>query len=361
MKRLMVINNLATGGAEKLLLESIPKYKVQGVIVDLLLLNGKSYPFLDELREISDCKVISLGEGSVYNPALIFRLTKHLKNYDIVHTHLFPSLYWVVFASWLSFSKVKLVYTEHSTSNRRRNKLILKMLDRIIYSGVDKIITIADEVDFNLKKHLRTKESKFILINNGIDLKKFEEAIPYEKSKFFRPLDTILIQVSSFREQKDQATLIRSIAILPENFKLLLVGDGPLKNDLETLVATLKLENRVKFLGIRNDIPRLLKTADASVLSSFHEGLSLSSIEGMAVGKPFIASNVPGLREIVDGYGLLFKKGDELDLANTLKNLFQDKKRYEEISKSCYSRAQDFSIEKMINKHIELYKNLLIK
>ncbi|MBW2937438.1 glycosyltransferase [Aureisphaera sp. CAU 1614] len=361
MKILMVINSLATGGAEKLLLESIPKYKAQGVIVDLLLLNGKSYPFLDELREISDCKEISLGEGSVYNPALIFRLTKHLKNYDIVHTHLFPSLYWVVFSSWLSFSKTKLVYTEHSTSNRRRNKLILKMLDRIIYSGVDKIITIADEVDFNVKKHLRTKESKFILINNGIDLKKFEEAIPYEKSKFFRPLDTILIQVSSFREQKDQATLIRSIAILPENFKLLLVGDGPLKNDLETLVATLKLENRVKFLGIRNDIPRLLKTADASVLSSFHEGLSLSSIEGMAVGKPFIASKVPGLREIVDGYGLLFKKGDELDLANTLKNLFQDKKRYEEISKRCYSRAQDFSIEKMINKHIELYKNLLIK
>ncbi|HAT67503.1 MAG TPA: glycosyltransferase [Flavobacteriaceae bacterium] len=361
MKILMVINSLATGGAEKLLLESIPKYRAHGITVDLLLLNGKSYPFLDELREISDCKVISLSEGSVYNPTLIFRLIKHLKNYDIVHTHLFPSLYWVVFASWWSFSKAKLVYTEHSTSNRRRNKLILKMLDRIIYSGVDKIITIADEVDFNLKRHLRTKESKFILINNGIDLKKFEEAIPYEKSKFFGPLDTILMQVSSFREQKDQATLIRSIAILPENFKLLLVGDGPLKNDLVTLVTTLKLENRVKFLGVRNDIPRLLKTADASVLSSFHEGLSLSSIEGMAVGKPFIASNVPGLREIVDGYGVLFKKGDELDLANTLKNLFKDKKHYEEIGKRCYSRSQDFSIEKMINKHIELYKNLLIK
>ena len=128
----MVINSLATGGAEKLLLESIPKYRAHGITVDLLLLNGKSYPFLDELREISDCKVISLSEGSVYNPTLIFRLIKHLKNYDIVHTHLFPPLYWVVFASWWSFSKAKLVYTEHSTSNRRRNKLILKITQSLL-------------------------------------------------------------------------------------------------------------------------------------------------------------------------------------------------------------------------------------
>ena len=82
--------------------------------------------------------------------------------------------------------------------------------------------------------------------------------------------------------------------LLPLEVKLVLAGEGVLKKKCQDLVETLKLKERVVFLGLRMDIPQLLKTADVVVLSSKYEGLSLSSIEGLAAGKPFVASDVPG-------------------------------------------------------------------
>ena len=108
------------------------------------------------------------------------------------------------------------------------------------------------------------------------------------------------------------------------------------------------------------DVPRLLKTSDIVILSSIHEGLSLSSIEGMAVGKPFIASNVPGLREVVQGIGLLFEKGNSKELANHIMKLLNDENYYNEIAHKCYKHAQNYDINKMVNSYIEIYKTLVL-
>jgi glycosyltransferase involved in cell wall biosynthesis len=345
------------GGAEQLLLESLPFYKKEGIAVKVLALK-ETDALKDKLKNIPENQICYLTKRSAYNPLLIFKIIPYLKKYSIVHTHLFPALYWVVIAKWLSFSPVKLIYTEHNTHNRRRQNIIFKKIDNIIYKRFEKIITIAEEVDFNLKLHLRINQKKFLLIQNGINLKTIKNATPYAKSDFFSDFSSILIQISSFREQKDQPTLLRAMKELPVKYKLLLVGEGPLKKQAIDLAKNLKITDRVLFLGIRNDVPRLLKTADASVLSSKHEGLSLSSIEGMAVGKPFIASNVPGLREIVSGYGILFEQGNHTELAQKIENLFNNPEEYEAIAKKCYARAKEFDIEKMVSDYIQVYKSI---
>jgi len=92
------------------------------------------------------------------------------------------------------------------------------------------------------------------------------------------------------------------------------------------------------------------------VLSSHHEGLSLSSLEGMASGRPFIASNVPGLKEIVEGYGFLFEKGDSKVLSDLVKKFIADTGFSNEVSKKCVSRAKMFNIKLMVDKYIKLYK-----
>lgn len=166
--------------------------------------------------------------------------------------------------------------------------------------------------------------------------------------------------MSSFREQKDQPTLIKSLNFLPNNIKLLLVGDGHLKINCEKLVNDLNLQNRVKFLGIRTDIPELLKTAVIVLLSSIYEGLSLSSIEGMA-SKLFIASDVPGLREIVKDYGLLFQQGNSKELADIVLRLNDDKEYYDEVADKCYQRAQEFDIHRMVERYVEVYNNKTLK
>lgn len=359
MKVLQVINSLNTGGAEKLLLETIPIYNEKDLKTDLLVLNGTVYPFLKALIKLECCLVFNLGNKSVYNPLLIFKIIPYLKKYDVIHVHLFPALYWVAMAKIVSFSKTKIIYTEHSTTNSRRSSTIFRLVDKFIYKRYAKIVTIAKEVDINLKSHTNCKPSKFQLIKNGISIKFFNEAIPYLKTDFFDEDAKILIQVSSFRYPKDQFTLIKALALLPVNVKLLLVGDGELKDTCIKLVNKLNLANRVLFLGIRTDVPRLLKTADITVLSTNHEGLSLSSIEGMASSKPFVASDAPGLTEVIKGAGLLFPVGDEIALVKHIMELLNDENYYNTVANACFERSKEYDIAIMVEKHIALYNSLI--
>ena len=161
MRILQVINSLATGGAEKLLLESIPKYRERGIQMDLLLLNGSEFPFVEALRKRSDCKIIALGKGSVYNPGHIFRLKKNFERYDLVHVHLFPALYWTAFSKYLFRIKTPLIFTEHNTSNRRRNNWFLSRMDQWVYKQFKTVVTISSEVDKNLRQHLNLPKERF--------------------------------------------------------------------------------------------------------------------------------------------------------------------------------------------------------
>ena len=362
MRILQVINSLATGGAEKLLLETLPLYRDKGIEMDLLVLNGSDHPFMKQLKELNCCTIYSLKLKSVYNPIAIIKMMPYLFKYDLIHVHLFPAQYFVVLAKMLSFSNVKLIFTEHNTTNRRMGNRILQLFDRFIYSKYYKVVCITNEVKQILQQHLGSRLNKFVVIENGVNIESIKKAKPYLKEAFHLGInnkDVIMIQVAGFREQKDQVTVIKALHYLPNNYKLLLVGDGVLRKSCEDLVLELQLQNRVCFLGLRMDIPQLLKTADIVVLSSKYEGLSLSSIEGMASGRPFVASDVPGLSEIVSGAGVLFECGNAKELANHIKELLTNKFYYEEIVKTCQARAEQYDIKILIQKHIELYNTVL--
>ncbi|MFY7810392.1 MAG: glycosyltransferase [Flavobacterium sp.] len=361
MKVLQIINNLATGGAEKLILETVPLINAKGVNCDVLVLNGIEYPFLKELKKMDIANVYSLTNGSIYNPFIIFKLIKYLKKYEIVHVHLFPALYYVAIAKMISFSSCKLIFTEHSTSNKRIRSKIFKFFDKIFYMPYSKIITISEKVDLTIKNHLKYNHQKFQLIKNGINLQKIKDAIYYDKFDFLKNRENfkIVLQVSSFQYPKDQKTVIKSLKFLPDYVILFLVGVGELKNECEEFVKNEKLSNRVFFLGQRMDVPNLLKSVDIIVLSSHYEGLSLSSVEGLASGKPFIATNVQGLKEVVEGAGLLFKKNDDQELATIINKLINDENYYNEIKNNCIKRALDFDISATVKNIINLYHTIL--
>ena len=169
-----------------------------------------------------------------------------------------------------------------------------------------------------------------------------------------------MTMVAGFRYQKDQDTLIKAFQYLPrDKFELWLVGDGARRTTLETLVAELGLQASVRFWGIRGDVPVLLKSSDIIVMSSHFEGLSLSSIEGMCVGKPFVASDVDGLHEITEGAGILFPHGDAKALAKIFMDLMTDKVYYEQVASLCMRRALQYDIHKTVKQYLEVYKSLL--
>ena len=358
MRILHIITSLNVGGAEKLMVDLLPKLKDKGFDVELLLFVGKKTMFYNHL-ERENVKIHAFAEeDSVYNPKHLLRLYRFLKKnkFDIIHTHnTAPQLFAAIISM---FCQIKLVTTEHSTDNRRRNLKWYKLVDRWMYRRYKRVISISDAAELNLKAYLQIKDNsdRFVTVYNGVDISRFESAIP---SHEYSCKQRIITMVAGFRYQKDQDTLIKAFALLPkEEYELWLVGDGNRRRDLENLVETEGISEGVKFWGIRQDVPSILKSSDIIVMSSHFEGLSLSNIEGMAVGKPFIASDVDGLHEITEGAGLLFKHGDYLQLAEIIIELTNNKELYNKVAEKCLARARQYDISKMVDGYIAVYNSL---
>ncbi|WP_353101116.1 glycosyltransferase [Myroides odoratus] len=365
MKVLQVINSLRIGGAERLILDSSDLYHNRGINIEILLLDDNESAFRKELQEkYPHIRIQGITKKSIYNPLLIFRIIPFLKNIDILHLHLFPTLYWGVFAKIVSLSKIKIVYTEHNTHNRRRNNKILSIVDKIVYKYINHVGCITDSVADELLSYLgKQSHLQVSVIYNGIYLEQFKGI---EKNNVLvncgiekKENDTIIVQISNFKKQKDQETLIRSISLLPDSFKLLLVGDGENRKVCELLVEQLNLSKQVFFLGQRTDVVEIMSFVDIVVLSSHWEGFGLAIVEGMAAGKPVIVSDVIGLANIVDGYGLVFEKGNHIDLSKKIMFL-KNKENYDEFAQKCLLRASEYDITFMVDQYIELYKKVLL-
>lgn len=357
VKILHLITSLRTGGAEHLLVDLLPRLKNLGDDVDLAVLDGTRTPFYCELESRS-IRVIpfSVG-GSVYNPLNIFRLLKIFPHYDVIHTHNTSAQFFAVVAH--IFRKKCLVTTEHSTNNKRRYWRYLKPIDKWMYNQYGEVICISDAAEQNLKGYLGNTRTHISTIYNGIDFSKFAEAVPSEDIMCECLGKKLITMVASFRPPKDQMTLIKSLIYLPDEYEILFVGDGEYRKEVEENTSEAGLSSRVHFLGVRTDVPGILKASDVVVLSSHYEGLSLSSVEGMASGKPFIASDVDGLREVVKGHGILFPLGDEKTLAEEILKLANDESYRENIVDKCVARARQFDISIMAEEYHNLYHKLV--
>jgi len=348
------------GGASKLILDSVPIYQKKGIKTDVLVLKKVSTPNRQrQFEKKTSDEVFYLTKRSLYNPFLIFKIIPYLKKYDIIHAHLFPTWYWIVFAKMISFSSVPVVYTEHSTINKRRSHLLLSRIDRFLYPKLAFIGCISEGTYAKLTNFL-TWNRNVKVISNGIDLKQFDPNREIDVFfEFFSETDIVLIQASSFKKEKDHKTIVNAMMKLPSNVKLLLVGEGKLREEVENQVKALNLTDRVKFLGARHDVPDLYQYADIILLSSHYEGFGLSAAEGMASRKPVIVSNVSGLSEVVKDYGLLFEKGNSEDLAQKILSITTDKELYNKIADSCFRGSQNYSIEKMVQEYISVYQKVL--
>lgn len=365
MKILHILGSLEMGGAENLLIPLTAEQMRQGHAVRVLLLKKASNPTVTQKIQKNGVLVCSLQEkGSLYNPLLIFKLQSYLKENDVVHVHLFPSLYWVGFAKFLTTNSAPLVYTEHSTKNRRRSNPILNRVDRFVYKYAYKHIIACSEKARETYLEAYPNIEHISTINNGVDVKLYQEARPYTKHELLGISDECIVvtMVARFMFMKRQDTIVEAISKLPKKFHVCLVGgestdEGLIK--VQRLAEDLGVSDRVHFLYVRPDVPRILKTSDLVVMSSEYEGLSLSSIEGMAAGKPFVATNVDGLREVVAGAGELFELYNADQLATILSKFDSDKDYYSYIANRCSQRALEFDIEVMVGKYIDIYKKVL--
>ena len=358
MRILHVITSLRTGGAEKLMVDLLPKLRDLGNEVEILLFDGIPTPFYDQLISAGiQVNALRVG-GRVYNPANILALRPYLKRFDIIHSHNTACQFFLAIAKKITRASCKIVTTEHSTSNRRRDHSFFKAIDGWMYNQYEKIICVSEISAQNIRDYVGCSRMPIAVIPNGIDYSKFSEAQPNAEIIDHYAGVRRAVMVAGFRYEKDHPTVIKAFSLLPDDYHLFLVGDGDRRQEYEKLIRELGCEDKIHLLGVRSDVPSLLKASEVVIMSSHREGLSLSNLEGMASGRPFVASDVDGLHEIVDGYGLLFPHEDAQALADIIIKLSADESYAKKVALRCQERAKQFDINVMARRYNSIYQEV---
>ena len=351
MKILQVISSLETGGAQKLLSDLLPLIAEKHEVT--LLVNKDINNIFTQKIKNSNVRYICSNLPNLYSLKNYFVLRKMIGQYDIIHVHLFPLIYWVAIAS--IFKKTNLIYTEHSTSNKRRDKRYFRPIERWMYSRYKRIISISQQTQDAIMTWLKadSNDKRFTIVNNGIKLSAFHKHKESSNSK------RNIIMVSRFVPSKDQITVIRALTMLPDNINVTFLGDGETMNRCKNEAERLGVRERIVFAGQQDDITTWFTKADIAIQSSNWEGFGLAAVEAMAVGLPTIASDVEGLRQVVEGAGLLFPKGDAKTLSKLILQTLTDNSVYQEISEKCRNRSLLYDIQNTANLYVSIYEEVV--
>lgn len=359
MRILIISDLLAYGGASKLINDLMPRLVEKGHYCELLILTDEHSKYIDSLTD-TGFKISVLPKSVHGHWGKIQYIKKYIDagNFDIIHANLFPVIYYVSIIKYIDSKCPPIIMTEHSTDNKRRHKRYLRPLEQFIYRKYDGIISISKQAEEQLIKWLKDKKNKrYTIIENGIDLTRYKEAKAYEKSAVYPGCsndDILLVMVGSFSVQKNHKNMISAMEKLPSNYKLLLVGEGPLQSEIEEIVDRKELKSRVKFLGFRTDVAELMHTCDILVIPSLWEGFGLIAAEGMASGISIVASNVEGLSDVVAECGLKFNPNQPDEIAEIVVKAYENNNRMNLIEKGKL-RAENYDINRMVSEYEEIF------
>lgn len=361
-KVLHLVNSLATGGAETFVVNLVQGLREVGITVDLGVLRSTAGAPADHAKA-SGIKTYMIGDNRKFSGLTNGRLKKLGRQYDIVHAHLFPFIWYVPIL--LANVGPALVCTEHSTQNGRRSFWFLNPLERQLYRRFSAIICVSDDVRIALLKWIPIDENRLKVIPPGIPRwwgdtfsgKDTKEAVRQELQI---PAEArVVVTVSRLVTEKGLELAIDALAAI-DNVVFLIVGDGPLRQNLEARCRMASLPAR--FIGHRSDVPRWLLASDLYLATSLWEGMPVSVLEAMAMGLPVVATDVPGLRETVvsEKTGLLVQRRRE-DVSGAIQRLLKDPQLIAQMGDRAREVAQRFRLERVVSDHLALYERLLTR
>jgi sugar transferase (PEP-CTERM/EpsH1 system associated) len=294
------------------------------------------------------------------------RLASHLKsrNVQVLHLHNPTAFFYGALAGKLARVPC-VVYTEHGRDLSSGWKV--KLAHRWIARMVDRIVVVAEHGRRVLSQEEGVDKSKIELIYNGIDGQRFDRAHHADQFESIRkglglnPDTKVIGFVGRLAPIKNHAVLLKAMRKVVEdvpNVALLLIGDGPLKAEIESMVKEFGLDKQVSILGTRTDIPELMSIMDLFVLPSFSEGLSLTLIEACAAGLPIVATRVGGNEEVVVDQlnGLTVPSNDQEALAKAITSLLSDVETSRKMGNNARERFEErFTLQDMVQKYQDLY------
>jgi glycosyltransferase involved in cell wall biosynthesis len=362
LKVLQLIPTLDRSGAEKqmvLLAKGLPRDRFRVEVATLTRLG----PLEAELSA-AGVPVTSLGKHFRLDPIALARLTRFLKagSFDVVQTWIFAANTYGRVASRLA--RVPVVVVAEMAVDLWKGG-VERFVDHRLASWCDRMVGNSNAV-VDFYRTLGVPNDRLAMIYSGVEDVEPPAVDPRAIRAEFGFADgaPLVLFVGRLAEQKRVEDLLKALDLLQHvqpNLRALIVGDGPLRRRLEENAHLYHLDGLVRFLGHRDDVPRLLAAADLVVLPSAYEGLPNVVLEAMRFRKPVVATAAPGTTEVVvDGQtGLLVPIGKITHLARAIRDVVRDPALASRLGEAGRARVEaDFRADTMVAHFAELYENL---
>jgi len=366
MKILYVIGGLGVGGAERQLL-----YLVDGVTrladVTVVSLSGSDVALLPEFGRLAGVQTVLCPKRPGLDPMLIPRLVAVLRREcpAIVHTFLRTANYWGRVAACLAGIPIRIASERNIEIERGR---LANLLDRMLSSVTDRVVVNSAAIRDYLISAEGLAPAKIEVIYNGVPVSQGflePEVRTVRRELGLGELEYVVAFIGRLAPQKNPGLFLEMAqAILRSGLKcgFLMVGDGPLRATLTDQARTLGIQEAVRFTGVRNDVPRILRVTDLLVLTSDWEGSPNVILEALSTGVPAIATDVGGVRELlIDGVtGYVVPRRDLSALVNRVIGMLSDRGFRVECGRRGREYVQShFSISAMVDGTVALYNSVL--
>ncbi|WP_151752331.1 glycosyltransferase [Acinetobacter bereziniae] len=363
MNILYLITGLGGGGAEKVVVDLADQMYERGHNVKIAYLKGR---VVVQPKNI-EIELIYLGLEGLTKVKFAYKNYKKLIldfNPNVIHAHMVHAN---IFAriSRRFLSVPRLICSAHSNNEGGKLRMLAY---KYTHNLADITTNVSKNASLSFEKLGAVPKNGIFAVYNGIDLSKFESNNKYNLLK--NELDILestplFLSVGRFHEAKDYPNLLKAFSIFKETScfkekkpKLVIIGDGELRNEIEQLIDTLSLQSNVILLGRRDDIPALLNMADFFVLSSKYEGLPTVVIEAMACETYVIATDCGGSREIMGETGILVPIQNSSALAEAFKSVLELNES-ERVNNNKMARKRveaHFCLKKSVNTWLKLYE-----
>ncbi len=359
-----VIPTLRLGGLESVVVRLTDQLAPE--MEHVVVTPGRDGPM--RVRFPEGVSVIAMGDQHVpdrWNALRMARLFRSLRP-DIVHSRNWTCVDAILGARLAGVPIV--IHGEHgrdATDPDGRN-VLRRMGRRLLSPMVTRFVTVSRDLARWLVEDVGIPARKVSTICNGVDIRRFAPGERYAaRNALGIPTGSLVIgTVGRLDPVKDQLGLVRAFAAVARDPRLLLLiaGDGPCRAELESAVSALGLDGRVRLLGERHDVPRVLATLDVFVLSSLGEGISNTILEAMATGLAVVATRVGGNPElVVDGTtGFLVEPRSPAALTAAIRRYLEGPALLARHGRAARQRAEStFSLERMTGAYVQLYERAL--
>jgi len=360
---MQVVQSLRVGGLERVVVNLVNNASSEFRFVVCCLEDAGAWAHhIDSTRG----KVVALGKHPGLGWHMPFQIAKlaRTERIQVVHTHNATAhLYGALGAR---FAGAKVLHTEHHPKLGGEEARINR-LNRLAAPFTNFTVGVSKKLAEIAVQHEGAKPARLAVIPNGIPVEEY--ARPVDRQVFrqqlgLSPAARLIGSVGRLVEQKNYALLLRAfrpVAASDPDSYLVILGDGPLRQSLVELANELQIAKRVFFPGFRNDVPQLLSSFDAFVLSSHNEGLPVALLEAMAAGCPIIVTAVPGNVEVIehDVTGLIVKPDDPTGLSAAITQLLADPNRARRLGAVAQAVARErYSVQGMVRQYETLWRQL---